>query len=271
MLVFTKAVGVMLTPPGIVILLVVVGLLVQRQWRRSGTALIGISVATLLALSLSITGNALLDGLEESAVPLANVEVAAQNADAIVVLGGGRAADEPQYGGDTVNSFTLERLRYAARLQRATGLPVLVSGGTVFGERVPEAVMMKQTLVQDFQVPVAWVESRSRSTYENAVYSRAILEAAGKKRIFLVTDAFHMPRALWAFHQVGIDAIMAPTGFTGGGERTLLDFLPSSHGLYLCGLALHERLGFMWYRLRYGASHGDAAATGSTPEADSRN
>lgn len=253
MLIFTKAVGVLLTPPAFIVVVATLGLLLRTRWRYLGSALLWISVTALLVLSLPITGYALLGSLQQSVVAFPNPSDAiAQHADAIVVLGGGRDADEPQYGGDTVNSRTLERLRYAARLQRATGLPLLVSGGTVYGKRVPEAELMQQTLARDFQVSATWVEDRSRTTAENAAYSSAVLKAAGKKRILLVTQAWHMPRALWAFRHAGLDTIMAPTGFAGGGGRTLLDFLPSSRGLYLSGLALHECLGLAWYRLRYG-------------------
>jgi uncharacterized SAM-binding protein YcdF (DUF218 family) len=252
MLMLTKALGILLTPPGVVVILAALGLLLQRRWRYLGSALLWTSVAILLILSMPITGNALLGALEKSVVALTSDNIRAPSVDAIVVLGGGRDADQPQYDGDTVSSFTLERLRYAARLQRATNLPILVSGGTVFGERAPEAELMRQTLARDFQVPVTWIEDRSRNTLENAVYSGAILAAAGKKKVWLVTDAWHMPRALWAFHHADIGAVAAPTGFTRTGERTLLDFLPSSRGLYLSSLALHERLGLTWYRWRDG-------------------
>lgn len=256
----------MLTAPGIVIVLATLGLLLQKRWRYLGTTLLWISVIALVVFSLPITGRALLESLEESAVPLASVEDAvAAHAGAIVVLGGGRAADQPQYAGDTVSSSTLERLRYAARLQRATGLPLLVTGGSVFGERTSEAELMQQTLTRDFNVPVTWVESRSHNTFENAIFTRAILEAAGKKKILLVTDASHMPRALWVFRHAGMDPIMAPTNFTGGGKRTLLDFLPSSQGLNLSDRALHERLGLMWYRLRYGTRFTTAAGGAPNP------
>lgn len=267
MLIFTKAVGLLLAPPGIVVVLTVFGLLVQRRWRYIGLTMLWAGIGLLWVMSLPITGYALLDILEASAVALPNVEAATtRDADAIVVLGGGRDADQPQYGGgDTVGSFTLERLRYAAKLQRATGLPVLVSGGAVFGHRVPEAELMRKTLAQDFHVSATWVEARSRSTEENALYSRAILEAAGKKRVWLVTDAWHMPRAIRAFRRAGVDAMMAPTGFTGGGDRTLLDYLPSSRGLYLSGLAMHEYLGLLWYRWRYGSGSNAGRDDGAAP------
>jgi uncharacterized SAM-binding protein YcdF (DUF218 family) len=172
-------------------------------------------------------------------------------AGAIVVLGGGRML-APEYGGDTVSQDTTERLRYAVRLHRASGLPLLVTGGAVFGEVVSEGELMQQALLDDFRVRAAWVESRSRNTYENALYTRPLLDGAGIHRILLVTHALHMPRALWAFRRVGIDAIPAPMGYAGGGSGPLLlDLLPSSRGLSLSTGALHEWIGIVWYRLAY--------------------
>lgn len=252
MLIITKAVGILLTPPGVIILIAIVGLVLQRRSRVVGTTLLWISIGALFVVSLPITGNALLRTLQRSTLALPAVEkIKADDVDAIVVLGGGRDADQPQYGGDTVGKFTLERLRYAVRLQRATGLPILVSGGSVFSRGVSEAELMRRALEQDFHTTAEWTEDRSRNTMENALYSRAVLEAAGKKKIWLVTNAWHMPRAYWAFRSVGIDTTMAPTGFIGGGVDTLLDVLPSSQGLYYSDLALHEALGILWYRWRY--------------------
>ena len=251
MLILTKAVGILLTPPGVVVILAALGLLLQIRRRHLGNALVWISVTILFILSVPVMGEALLANLQKSAVALTPEEIQAAGADAIVVLGGGRSPDQPQYGGDAVSSTTLERLQYAARLQRATGLPILVTGGSVFGQPVSEAVLMQQTLAQDFHVSTAWIEDKSHDTIENALYSRAILEAAGKKRVWLVTDAWHMPRALWAFRHAGFEATAAPMGFVGGGVRTLLDFLPSSRGLHASDIALHEWLGLTWYQWRY--------------------
>ena len=63
----------------------------------------------------------------------------AQRAGAIVVLGGGRYDEAPEYGDDTISLAGLRRVRYAAVLQRRTGLPVLVSGGSVYAEPLPES------------------------------------------------------------------------------------------------------------------------------------
>ena len=56
---------------------------------------------------------------------------------------------------------------------RQTGLPILATGGSVMGNTVPEAVLMKEALELEYGVKVRWVEDRSRNTLENALYSAA--------------------------------------------------------------------------------------------------
>ena len=75
-------------------------------------------------------------------------------AGAIVVLSGGTYISAPEYGSDTVGPWTLERLRYAARLYRQTSLPVLVTGGPTLGAHSSEAEQMRDALEQDFGTPV---------------------------------------------------------------------------------------------------------------------
>ena len=263
MLVLAKAVGILLTPPGILIILALVGVVLQLRWRYLGAAVAGTSLMALLVLSLPVTGQALLSALEDTidAVPT-DYGALGDRAGAIVVLGGGRRYDAREYGGDTINGHTLERLRYGARLHGVTGLPLLVSGGSVYGETVPEGELMQEALTRDFQARATWVENRSRNTYENAVYSRAILEAAGIQRVILVTHAWHMPRAVWAFRQAGLAAIAVPIGYTGARDApAVLELLPSARGLAFSSRALHERLGLLWYRWRYSAPADAAIAT----------
>lgn len=255
MLVAAKALGLLLTPPALLILIALLGLLLQIRWRSLGLALIGLAIAGLAVLSSPRVGVELIRGLEADAEPLVVERLTREGAPAaaIVVLGGGRDADAPEYGSDTVSIRTLQRLRYAVRLHRATGWPLLVTGGSVFGDKRPEAELMRDTLVADFGVAPRWVEARSRTTYENAVYSRALLEADGVVTVYLVTQAWHMPRARWSFAQAGVRAIPAPTGFNRlePDLPRVLAYLPSTYGLSLSSRALSERLGLLWYRWRH--------------------
>lgn len=253
MLIAAKIAGLLLTPPGLILLLAAAGLLLQIRWPSIGTGIIAAAFLTLLVLSLPITGHQLTAALEADIRPLPGLtpETARRQAQAIVVLGGGRAAAAAEYGGDTVNSLTLERLRYAVRLHRATKLPILVSGGAPFGEKITEAELMRQTLEQDFQVRAKWVEDHSRTTFENAAYTKAMLAGAGIQRVFVVTHSWHAPRARWAFQHVGLDATIAPTLLTQWTADGVLDYVPSARGLSLTSRAMSEWLGLRWYQYRH--------------------
>ncbi len=252
----SKIMALWLLPPGVIILMAVLGFLIQIRWMLVGSLIVALSVMALLTLSLPLTGQQLMEGLESRFPPLApGAGRTGEPPGAIVVLGGGRYSDAAEYGeGDTVSRETLERLRYGVYLHRLTGLPILVSGGALYGEKVPEAELMQAALMRDFRVEARWVEGRSVNTHENAEFSLPILSAAGVKRVYLVTHAYHMLRAVWSFESVGISAVPAPMGFTtlGRGEREALGYNPSAHGLQLSSTALRERLGLMWYKHKYG-------------------
>lgn len=262
-----KVASSLVTPPGIIILFALLGLLIHIKKPWLGATVLGASVLLLLALSLPLTANELMTRLQRyPALDLNQLDrKAADFPQAIVVLGGGRNARAPEYGGDTVSSYTLERLRYASVLHKHTGLPVLVSGGAPLGEEVSEAALMRDALVHSFHTPVKWMEPRSRNTIENARYSAELLQTAGIKRVFLVTHAWHMRRALHAFDKQGLRATPAPTGFfrLSKNDATLLGYLPSAHALRSTSLAVHEYVGF--YR-----SPAAPAAPVSAPAAPSR-
>ena len=191
-----------------------------------------------------------------SATPRASLDCPAFNvpaAEALVVLGADRRRDAPEYGGgETVYRLGLERLRYAARLAKITGLPVLASGGGLQeGHELAEADLMKATL-KEFGVEAHWLEGKSRNTYENAVFSSQMLKGVGIGEVLLVTHAWHMPRAIEAFESAGMRAIPAPTGQLSPSHKLdYQDFLPGASALQSTCWALHEMLGLWWYRYRY--------------------
>jgi uncharacterized SAM-binding protein YcdF (DUF218 family) len=254
--------GVLLAPPGIIFIVGLLGLFLTIWRRWLGGIVIGTALAALYVLSVPLVGKRLLAQLES---PFREAVVSADklspNLQAIVVLGGGRSGESPEYGGDTVSAQTLERLRYTAHLQRLTGLPVLVSGGSVFGEEKSEAALMQQVLERDFGTKTKWIEGSSRTTIENAQRSKLLLAEAGIRRVYLVTHAWHMQRAQWSFVEAGVDVVPAPMGFTSIGNADLspLGHLPTAAGLKATATALHEHFGFYWYKSkRDAASAADA-------------
>ena len=169
--------------------------------------------------------------------------------DAIVVLGAGTYFNAPEYGGDTVNGYSLERLRYGAQLYRRSGKPVLVSGGSPQGNATSEAAHMKALLEEEWRIPVAWSEETSANTLANARNSAVMLARARIRRIYLVTHAWHMPRAQLAFESAGFVVIPAPTRYTTRFELGPLVLLPGSDGMLHSSIFCREILGLIWYRL----------------------
>lgn len=243
----TQAVTAILVPPGSVLLLSALGAVLTLRGRRGpGIALLVFSWLALYALSTPIVAQALIATLEPPPLDPRT----ARDADAIVVLGGGSYPQAPEYGVDTVSEATLVRLRYAARLHRALDKPVLVAGGAPAGSALTEAEQMRQALQLDFHAPVRWAEAGSNNTLENARLSFRLLAPDGLKRVYLVTDAWHMPRARLAFERAGFEVVAAPTGYLTHGPRTLLDFLPSARALHYSRHFVHEVIGIGWYHLR---------------------
>lgn len=181
--------------------------------------------------------------------PLNETSIKSKDKSAIVILGGGTYFHAPEYAGDdTVSKFTLVRLRYGARLQRASHLPILVTGGKPLNNSISEAQQMRIVLAEDFVAPVRWTEDASDNTHENARNSYRILQKAGIRKIYLVTHAWHMMRAASAFRRAGFEVIEAPTGFTTRYHTDMLAFVPRADSLLDSSLFVHEVIGILWYR-----------------------
>lgn len=238
-----------LLPPFGPLLWIVVGLALIGRRPRFGRAIAWMGVALALVLMTPVTVGMLLGPLESA--PVLEPAGVGRHA-AIVILGGGRRGYAPEYDGETVNRLTLERLRYGARLARASGLPVLVSGGVASDEFRSEASLMAEALSEDFGVEPRWREERSINTGENARNSAALLKRDGIERIVLVTHAAHMPRAQHYFEAAGLKVVPAPTGFQSapGFDGDLGAWLPSENAAYAGWYAAHEWAGVLQQRLR---------------------
>jgi len=242
-----KALAALVLPPTGPLLLALGGLALLGRKPRLGRALAWAGVGALLVLSLPAVSHALLRSLEPPVLDLRRPA----DAQAIVILGGGVRRDAAEYGGAPLARLTLERVRYGAFVARATGLPILVTGGSVHGGTA-EATLMKRALEQEFSVEVRWSEDRSRDTRSNAAESASILVPVGIRRILLVAHGFDMPRASAEFASAGFRVTPAPTVIAG--SRFAFDhpveLLPSMSALQGSYYALYELLAEAVRRLR---------------------
>jgi len=238
--------SLLMPPVGLVTLALATLLLLPRR-HRLARILPASCLVLLLALSLPLVSDPLLASLETG---LPTTPPADAPPQAIVLLGAEISRTGGPAPGAEVGRLTLERLRRAAQLARASGLPVLVSGGVTQDGQPAVATLMAESLTRDFQVPVRWVEPNSPDTWGNAQESARILRAAGIRSVWVVTHAWHMRRALLAFDRAGLIATAAPTPLDRDHAPTWHDLLPRIASWHETYWALHEWIGLAWYRLR---------------------
>lgn len=240
-------------PPGSLLILLLVGWLFARRF--FGRLLLLLGIVSFYALATPV-GTSLLASRLETVPALNQDQIGDARADAILVFLAGVRRNNPELGGaDSLGARSLQRMDYALSLHRQTGLPIVLSGGSVSGETRPIARLGAEWLQQRAGVTALAVEDRSRDTYENAHYSAALLQAEGVQRVLLVTHASHMPRALWSTRSAGIETVPAPFAFQ---HKPLdppaplepSDWVPHPGNLGRSYVLLHEMAGLVWYGLR---------------------
>ncbi|WP_191831441.1 YdcF family protein [Pseudomonas fluorescens] len=241
-------------PPGVLFLLLIAAWWLRRSWPRLSALCFVLGLGGLWAMSLPIVVERSARLLEsEPALSHEQWAQLAAQADAIVVLGAGRERGDPAWDYiDQPTGVAMERMRYAAQLAKASGLPLLTSGGLHYGTPPSEAQLMADALRRDLGVSVRWKEERSRTTWENAHMSAQILLPQGIKRVVVVTQAWHMQRSRWSFEQAGFTVIPAPVNFLGRDHaRPFGGWLPESKAMWQSSQLLNEAVGLLGYRLFY--------------------
>jgi len=247
----TRIIESLILPPGLFLFLLAVGVLLLNKSSVLGKSALWVGLIIFYLFSTPLISRHLINQLETYPALDAN-EIGNYGADVIVILAGGRNRNAKEYGGDTVGKYTLLRCRYGAFLQRKTGLPILVSGGLVLDKEGKSlARVMAELLREDFQAGEIWLEDKSRTTGENALFSERFLAQKKIDSVYLVTQAWHMPRSVVAFEKAGLKVVPAPTAFEGGKPFKFMDVLPSADAINISRFALHEMVGAFWYKIRY--------------------
>ncbi len=246
----TKSLSLLLYPLTQSLLLGLLAMLVLLVgWRRLALALLLPGIVWLYLCSTSLFADYLMGTLEDDYPPRA--VSATEEVGAIVLLGGAMRGDTHMGTQGDLNQQA-DRLVHALALYKAGKAPLLLlTGGGPPGVRT-EAEQMRDLLELMGVPPAAMLlEEASRDTYQNALYSAAMLKQRGIDRILLVTSAFHMRRAAQLFAFQGLEVVPAPTDYQRlAGPPVLPPLVPLAGNLVRSTYALHEHLGYWVYRYR---------------------
>lgn len=222
-------------------------LLLMLHQRKAAIAVFSFALLWSLLWSVPVASDWLRGTLERS-YPVVD-EAALPQADAIVVLGGGRDyawLDRAQVHPDQLEGSRLAagaRAWLAGRAQR-----VVLSGGG--GNGHSEARQMAGAIAR-LGVPASalMLEEHSRDTRDNARNTAALLRRHGMRRVLLVTSSLHMPRASLLFRQAGIEVLPVPVPEPANRATWQDRWLPSRRALWRSGRAWKEYAGLAAARL----------------------
>jgi uncharacterized SAM-binding protein YcdF (DUF218 family) len=239
------------TPSNLLLSLILLGLILAlfRRPRRFGIALSLIVTLATIGLGLLPIASYILHPLEERFPPFRDD---GRPVDGIILLGGSVEAADSASRGTIVANESAERLLDTIQLaHRYPNARVLISGGggTVFGDGEAESPIiagyLKSVGISSSRI---LIEDRSRTTAENAVFSREVAKPQEGERWLLVTSAWHMPRAVGVFEKAGFPVVPYPVDFrTGGGSRIHRPFAFVSEGLRRLDLGTKEWAGLIGY------------------------
>jgi uncharacterized SAM-binding protein YcdF (DUF218 family) len=251
--VLSKTIGIMLLPVNFMVGIGIVGaILLATRLARPGRRLMVTSAVLLAICGFSPLGNWLLYPLEQRFPPW---DAARGAPDGIVVLGGGIDTDTSYAHGTAAFSASAGRVITAAALaHRYPNARIVYSGGNAnlvsddASKEADYAVALFESLgiSKDRILP----ERRSRNTFENAEFSKAIAAPKTGERWLLVTSAFHMPRSVGIFRKAGFAVEAYPADWRLAGRADLLKVsVISIEGLAHTELALREWMGLVAYRI----------------------
>ncbi|QWD76332.1 YdcF family protein [Polynucleobacter sp. MWH-UH24A] len=226
--------------------------------RLLALAVIGFLAVGYLPIPEALT-RVLEDAVSKSSIQNINPDQFA----GIIILGGAISGEDiASDRGEVSIGSAAERVTKGLELIRKyPDKPFIFSGfsGRVNPRGMSEADAFKQLIQEqglgDITNTTAFYENQSRNTYENAIYSKMIMDTIYQqspvqqaKPWLLVTSASHMYRSTKIFEKQGIPIIAVPVDYQTANTLQWREFNLTG-GAFLWNMLLHEYIGIAAYQL----------------------
>ncbi len=252
MLFISKFANLAAQPLNVVLLLLCLSLIWGRRHPVHARKLTVAAVLLLALTGFKTLPDALLSPLENQYPEWATDDNLSRYAGVVILGGALESGRLSEYHQQPLLTSSAERMTMAVALwRRNPQLRLVFTGGEgeLFGSGPSEAERALR-FFDSMGVPrsALTMETRSQSTYENAVFTLELPGLDAQRPWLLLTSAWHMPRSLATFKKAGWNVTPYPVDFRTGGITPLSSY-NLGEGAERWELLLHEWLGIAAYRL----------------------
>jgi uncharacterized SAM-binding protein YcdF (DUF218 family) len=234
--------------PIIILIGIFISLFIVRSFRNKLLSII--PVLCLWFFSSYPASQFFISNLEEEFPPI-NID-SLPKVDAIVVLGG-MINPISKYNKPELLSSADRLIDTVILFKNKKAEIVIFSGGSgIFLQQDKKEAFFAKEILINLGIPESKIllESESRNTIENALYTTKILKEKQAQKIILVTSAFHMKRASMSFEKQNLKVYPFPCDYRTLREDLNWDTLvPSVGALETSTIAIKEWIGLMVYSL----------------------
>lgn len=238
-----KFVGILFMPLPLILLLLFISIIFFNKKPRFARYTLVMSTALLVLLSLSPVSDTFIEPLEQKYPVYSAIH---GDIDFIVILGCGHTSDKRLAALHQLKQCSLQRLTEGLRVSQLHPNAKIITSGKSRYDPITNAVVVKRAAMElGIDSDRLVTEARPLDTKEEAFY---ISNIVSKQSMVLVTNAYHMPRAMQYFIEAGITPIPAPSGHFVKESQVFRwgDYVPKAMSLKQMELMWHERLGLLW-------------------------
>ena len=226
----------------------IVGLVLFYFKKKSSRYFFGISIILFFIFSTPTIPNLLIHSLENDYPVLSELETFSEDSVHIIILGGGHESNNTLPANIQLSSSALGRLIEGIRISRLIPKSKIISSGGNESQPKSQAEVQKQTAISlgVSSSKIAMLPFAKNTLQEAEHYKRKFGKEA---KLIVVTDACHLPRAMYAFQKIGLHPIPAPTKhyLKNSSDIFCFSLLPNTDNLIKTNRAIYEYLGKIWY------------------------
>ena len=245
---FSKVLAFLINPLYWILILLLTGLILKNQKLKKRCFAASAIVFVLFSIPAFLNQFANLWRYPFDRLP------AGQKYSCVIVLGGFAGPGGPDTG--HFNACADRFIQGLKLKQNGTASHILITSGNSsllhqkdgFFEADWVKKQLKQFNIADSAV---LIEDRSRNTFENAAFTKALLEHAHLKPPYLlVTSDFHMRRAMAIFKKADLAIVPYPCDFFAGGRFHMAGLIPDVNTLPKWAIYIKELVGYsvLWFK-----------------------